>query len=288
MAAMPIAQAIVRNAPPSRLREFAWRWGKWRSKDFVTEFNGIVISGNTLDLIQGYLYWFGVWEPNLTAFITRRMREAPDRTFVDVGANIGYFTALVARLYPQSNVVAIEAFPPTVEKLRSNVRRNALNNVRIIQAAASNAPGRLELFYAGNLNEGGTTSVPGKFKSTAVPVPCELLSNMLTDGEIAAVRLIKIDVEGAESRVIEGLAPILPLLPKDVEVAVEISAGSRESSKFIFDTFTAHRFHAYELENNYEPISYLYPRAPMAPRRLNAIPSKQVDVIFSRLDAECL
>ena len=88
--------------------------------EFTTQANGFVVAGNTSDLIQGYLYWFGVWEPNLTDFIMRRMSDAPNRVFVDVGANIGYFTTLVAKRHPQSSVVSIEAFPPTVEKLRLN------------------------------------------------------------------------------------------------------------------------------------------------------------------------
>lgn len=195
MAAMPAAQAIVRNSPPGRLREWVWRWGKWRSYDFTTRANGVVFSGNTLDLIQGYLYWFGVWEPNLTHFIARRMNEAPDRTFLDVGANIGYYSMLVASRHPQSRVIAIEAFPPIVEKLRKNVEQNALKNIRLISEAASDHAGVLEFYYAGRLNEGGTTSIPGKFRSAAVAVPCRPLSELLTDDEISVMRLMKIDVE---------------------------------------------------------------------------------------------
>lgn len=286
--AMPIAQAIVRNAPPSHLRELVWRWGQWRSKNFVTHANGVIVAGNTLDMIQGYLYWFGVWEPNLTHFIMRRMNEAPDRTFVDVGANIGYFSTLVAKHHPRANVVSIEPFPSIVEKLRSNVKRNALKNVRIVAAAASDVQGTLELFYAGSHNEGKTTSLRGKFQSAALAVPCKPLAELLTDREMASTRLIKIDVEGAESRVIKGLAPKLAALPKDVEVAIEISADSAEDSTFVFDTFMAHGFHAYELENSYDPLSYLYPPAPSKPRRLRSLPSRQTDVVFSRFDDEHL
>jgi len=264
-----------------------WRWGQWRSKNFVTTANGIIVAGNTLDMIQGYLYWFGVWEPNLTHFITRRMDEAPDRTFVDVGANIGYFSALVAKRYPRAHVVSIEPFPLIVEKLRSTVERNALTNVRIVAAAASDAPGTLELFYGGNHNEGKTTSLPGKFKAAALAVPCKPLVELLTDREIASARLIKIDVEGAEPRVLMGLAPKLAALPNDVEVVVEIAAGSADST-FIFDTFIAHGFHAYELENRYDALSYLYPRALSKPRRLKSVPSEQTDVVFSRCDAATL
>jgi FkbM family methyltransferase len=288
LAAMPIAQAFVRFAPPGYFRELVWRWGNWRSKNFVVKANGIIVSGNTLDLIQGYLYWFGVWEPNLTHFIRRRMGEAPGRTFVDVGANIGYFSILVAKNFPRVNVVAIEAFPQIAEKLRSNIRRNALKNVRVVAVAVSDSTGTLELFYAGSLNEGGTTSVRGKFASAAIEVPSQTLSELLTVTEIAAARLIKIDVEGAEPLVIKGLAPKLALLPKDVEVIVEMSADSVENSNSIFDLFGAHGFYAYEIENNYDPLSYLYPHAPTKPRRLTTIPSKHTDVIFSRLDVEFL
>ena len=291
MAAMPFLQTIVRHAPPSRLRLLAWRLGHSplvNPVDFVTKANGFVVAGNTNDLIQGYLYWFGVWEPNLTDFVMRRMSDAPNRVFVDVGANIGYFTTLVAKCCPQSSVVSIEAFPPTVEKLRLNLGRNSVANARIIDVAVSDTEGIVEFFYAGRFNEGATTTVKGRFQSTALPVACKPLSALLTDDEIAAARLIKIDVEGAELRVIHGLVSILPLLPEDCEVIVEISGDSVEGSGFIYDAFAAHGFHAYELENDYDPLSYLYPQAPRRPQRLSAIPKKQTDVVFSRLYIESL
>jgi hypothetical protein len=90
IAAMPVLQAIVRNTPPGRLRLLAWRLGHSPlvdSVDFVTKANGFVVAGNTNDLIQGYLYWFGVWEPNLTDFVIRRMSELPKGVFVGVRAN---------------------------------------------------------------------------------------------------------------------------------------------------------------------------------------------------------
>jgi FkbM family methyltransferase len=277
LAAMPMARIMVKTVPPGPMRERVWRWGRWRSRDFVVEANGIEIAGNTLDLIQGYLYWFGVWEPNLTQFIKRRMSESPDRTFVDVGANIGYFTTLVARHYPRSHVVSIEAFPSIVDKLRSNVKRNALTNVRIVAEAVSDVAGTLELYYAGGLNEGGTTSVRGKHKSPGVQVSCRPLPVMLTDDEMATARLVKIDVEGAESRVVEGLAPKLAMLARDVEFIVEISEGSPKCSEFIFDTFDEHGFCAYELDNDYDPHAYLYPCAPSVPKRLYGRPCHHTD-----------
>lgn len=288
---LPVLRAIVRTSPPGRLKWLAWRLGHSRlvtSVDFITEANGIIVAGNTQDLIQGYLYWFGVWEPNLTDFIVRRMSIAPHRTFVDVGANIGYFTTLVAKHYPLVKVVSIEAFPPTIEKLRVNLELNSVNNVRVIEAAVSDGQGVLELFYGGRFNEGATTTVKGRFNTAAHTVACKPLPELLTDGEIAAMRLAKIDVEGAELSVIKGLAPALALMPKDVEVIVEISGNSKENSKIIFDTFAEYNFNAYEIENDYSPLAYLRSGVPRKPKRLSTIPSKQTDVVFSRLDTDWL
>jgi len=88
--------------------------------------------------------------------------------------------------------------------------------------------------------------------------------------------------------VINGMVSILPLLPEDCEVIVEVSGDSVEGSAFIVDAFAAHGFNAYQIENDYDPLSYLYPQAPGKPQRLSAIPVKQADVVFSRLDIESL
>jgi hypothetical protein len=111
---------------------------------------------------------------------------------------------------------------------------------------------------------------------------------LLTDDEIAAARLMKIDVEGAELRVVNGLVSILPLLPEDCEVIVEISGDSVEGSELIYAAFAAHGFHPYQIENDYDPLSYLYPQAPTKPQRLKAISKQQTDVVFSRLDLDSL
>ena len=150
-----------------------------------------------------------------------------------------------------------------------------MNNDRIIDVAVSDSEGIVEFFYAGSFNEGATTTVKGRFQSTAIPVSCKPLSELLTDDEIAAARLIKIDVEGAELRVINGLVSILPLLPEDCEVIVEISGDSVEGSGLIYAAFAGHGFHAYELENDYDPLSYLYPQAPSKPLRLSTIPKSK-------------
>lgn len=77
--------------------------------DGTTE-EGIHFRCRLPDFIQMYVYLFGMWEPDLVAFLRRRMR--PGDTFIDVGAHIGYVSALASKLVgPRGTVVAIEASP---------------------------------------------------------------------------------------------------------------------------------------------------------------------------------
>lgn len=287
-ALLPVARVLVQHTPSKLIKEWLWlHWG-WRPKSFLIKSNNVLISGDTTDLIQKYVYWFGVWEPNLTQFIRRRMNENPDRTFIDVGANIGYFSTLVAKNYPKAKVVAVEAFPPIVDKLRASVSRNDLKNVRIVAEAASDAVGSLEFFYAGPTNEGATTSTPGRFKTVGVLVSCRPLGELVTPQELIDARLIKIDVEGAEFRVVKGLQPQLALLALDAEVIVEISPDSAEKTTEIFEAFAANGFFPYELENSYESSAYLHRSEVSPPKRIESMPTRQTDIVFSRIDASKL
>ncbi|SCF63177.1 hypothetical protein GA0115259_100393 [Streptomyces sp. MnatMP-M17] len=61
---------------------------------------------DTQDLIQRYIYLFGVWEPHMTRWLRGRLE--PGDTFVDVGANIGYYSVLASQLVGDGvKVVAI-------------------------------------------------------------------------------------------------------------------------------------------------------------------------------------
>ena len=79
--------------------------------------------GHTADLIQRYVYYFGVWEPTISQWFKGYVR--PGDIVVDVGANIGWYTLLAAqRVGPEGQVVAIEASPTIAEHLRANLALN--------------------------------------------------------------------------------------------------------------------------------------------------------------------
>jgi len=130
----------------------------------------------------------------------------------------------------------------------------------------------------------------GNYVFPAITVDGLPLSDILSDSEIKTARIIKIDVEGAEYEVIQGMMSAFARFPRDLEVVVEItpSALGEEKMRWIFEFFERNGFFPYHLENIYEPGYYFSPKKPDRPARIKELPSKQVDVVFSRSDADLL
>ena len=282
---LPLVAFYMRKFPFSAGKLRLFKNFHWRERILPGTTNfGSKMMLRTSDLVQGYIYYFGVWEPNLTAFLTSRFSDSSDRTFVDVGANVGYYTLLASKKSPKGSVVAIEAFPAIHKRLLENIKKNDCANVRALNLAATEVPCVISMYHAGNKNEGATTSMPGKHDTVPVSVDGLPLKDILTEAEIQSVRVIKIDTEGAEFSVLKGLFPLLDRMPKDVEIVVELNpnANSEEEIRFIFDTFQAANYSPYEIFNDYSPESYIYPNSISSLKKIESIPDKQVDVVFSR------
>jgi FkbM family methyltransferase len=270
-------------------------WGPL-TLDGTTE-DGIHFRCRLPDLIPTYLYLFGTWEPDLAAFVRRRLR--PGDTFVDVGANIGCITALASRLVgPRGTVVAIEPSPAIIAALQETVARNDLMNVRIVAAAVSDRDHDLPLFAGPTSNVGKTSTVAhrGSLREQG-RVRAAPLGSLVTHEQLAAARLIKIDVEGAEDRALAGMVASVDALAPDAELLVELSPqwwsdpGLRPVD--VLRPFLDRGFHVYQLPNDYRAWRYLWPRDVEAPRRLRdlAVLNRRVarlDLVLSRSDADAL
>ncbi|MFE2583687.1 FkbM family methyltransferase [Streptomyces sp. NPDC059378] len=256
--------------------------------------SGARFAVDTRDLIQRYLYLFGVWEPHLTSWLRRRLR--PGDCFVDVGANVGVFSVLASQLVGDTGrVVAIEASPDFHRRLSQQCRLNGCRNVRAVNAAVSDGHRTLTFVLASSANTGANSIVPydGPAEST-FDIAARPLPELLEPAEIAAARVVKIDVEGAEGSVVRGLAPLLDRLRPDAEICVEVTpermARLGDSPAELLRTMTDAGFHVYRLANDYAAESY--PAAlggtPGVAVRLRGPVTAESDLIFSRVDAETL
>ena len=247
------------------------------------------------DLIQMYLFVFGVWEPDLAAFIRARLNPAD--VFIDVGANIGFDSLLASRAVGDGGrVVAFEASPMVFDRLRETLRLNGSpTNVRAINKAVAAERGTLNIYAGPQHNVGLTTTVQRGDMPQVASVEAAPLGDLLEHDELPRVRLIKIDVEGGEVAVLAGLAACIDQFPREVEIAVELSPlwwGDRtRTSRDVLQPFVDRGFRIYTIPNNYWPWRYLWPRDVGRPRRLRdesilTKPIKRLDVILSRQDTE--
>jgi FkbM family methyltransferase len=150
----------------------------------------------------------GLYELDTARLIHRLLKSGS--WFVDVGANLGYFTLLAAKwTSPAGRVDAFEPDPINRQRLEQHLHENALGDrVRIYPIAASSQAGEVQLIHpqTAGTNHGMASfykSLTGEGETFTVPTA---RLDQVLDG---VPDLIKIDVEGAELSVIEGLQKIL-------------------------------------------------------------------------------
>jgi FkbM family methyltransferase len=149
----------------------------------------------------------GFYELELSRKITAHARELRGAWMVDVGANYGYFALLWAAVSPEHHVIAFEASPRNHAPLRENARLNGLEGqIEVREFAVGRKPGTLEFSLGGDEQTGwGSFATAGAAQTTRVPV-------VTLDDELPpdpAIDLLKIDVEGADTWVLQGARRLL-------------------------------------------------------------------------------
>jgi len=167
---------------------------------------GLQIHSYKRDALGRGLYRRGCHEPGLTKLLLTRFADATGSNFIDVGANIGYFSCLMSKLAgPTGRVLAIEPEPNNLKLLKDNVRINHLTNVEIHACASGAREGTAKLGLYKSINRGRHSMVDLDMKSI-IEVPVRKLDDLTReygDGP-NAWSLVKIDVEGYEAFVIDG------------------------------------------------------------------------------------
>jgi len=137
---------------------------------------------------------------------------------VDLGANIGYFTLLAARLIGEKGkVFAFEPEPKNFGYLIKNIKLNDYNNIVAVQKAVSDHSGKTKLFICPYDSGHHTINQPSGIKAYSrqklseiafIEVETVTLDEYLKD-KVDRVDVVKIDVEGAEALVIFGMRETL-------------------------------------------------------------------------------
>lgn len=131
-----------------------------------------------------------------------------DDVFFDIGANVGMYTCFVAAVLSRDRVFAFEPHPANVSGLASNLELNGLS-AQIQQCALSTQDGEVDLAVSNSEVGVGTHSATADPDGETVTVPSRRGDTLVQEGEIRQPSVVKIDVEGAEYDVIQGLRETL-------------------------------------------------------------------------------
>jgi FkbM family methyltransferase len=132
--------------------------------------------------------------------------------FLDVGANIGWFSIIGARLVGASGkVYAVEPEPENLGLLHKNIALNACDNVDVIAAAAGERQLMARL-YKSNDNQGDHRLELTSDRADWIDVPVQTLDDVLS-GETRPVGVVKMDTQGSEVAALRGMKCILERSP---------------------------------------------------------------------------
>lgn len=141
-------------------------------------------------------------EPEIVHVMSRVLREGD--VAIDGGANVGYFTLIMSRYVgPTGLVFAVEPTPMNIKKLEHNLANNAIRNVRVVKAPLYSNIQELTLHMCHDTGSNSVTpfaEAVGKMRMVSTTIDA-LVGQPETEMH---PRLIKLDVEGCESKALLG------------------------------------------------------------------------------------
>jgi FkbM family methyltransferase len=149
-------------------------------------------------------YARGTYEPSIEKAMVSSL--APGSVFYDVGAHIGVFSLLAARIVGESGAVfAFEADPDNAARIKEHASRNGFGQIHVVPRAVWSSPGKLKFERASlssSRNQGAIAHDPQLRRENMIEVDAVSLDSF--SREHLEPTLIKIDIEGGESAALRG------------------------------------------------------------------------------------
>lgn len=187
----------------------------------VGEGKTIRLACNPTSYLAKVLFWQGVegFEYNLVRVFVELIRHA--RVFLDVGANIGYYSLLAKAFNPEVAVYSFEPLPSAFHYLEKNLRLNGWEDAVPMQVALSDQTGTARFYASRNpkyvdvehhLTSTGALDRQQAARSAIIEsfeVPTETMDYFIAARGLATVDLVKLDTEASEHLVLAGAHQML-------------------------------------------------------------------------------
>ncbi len=176
------------------------------------------------------IVFYGNFEPAETACLARAIR--PEDTCFDVGANVGYFTLLMAQLAFNGRVHAFEPLALNVALIQASLELSGYSNVVVSQIAVGDRSGLVSFSQSADSAFSSLRDTGRKPVKRQISVPMTSLDEYVQDNSVNRVDILKVDVEGAEALVVSGSTKLL----RDAErrprlIMLELSSKNLQAFK---------------------------------------------------------
>jgi FkbM family methyltransferase len=228
------------------------------------------------EVVARQILRYGFYEEGLTRMLLALLR--PGMTFVDVGAHVGYYSLLASHVVGQhGRVLSFEPMPATFDLLKRNTSH--CQNVRLHQAAVFSYSGTLELSDHG-LEFSAFASFTKPRLRRDVPAPTLIVARSVKLDDVldefgGAPLFVKIDVESAESHVLDGMGRVMDRRRPVISMEVgDFDLPDVPSSRELIDTITSRGYRVFEYGTPAEPLRVHEPRARYGYDNLVFIPTR--------------
>ena len=196
-------------------RKFLYRQlrrnGKTPDYAFSKDFYGLEYKGNLNNNIDANVFFYGAFEKPLLFFLRDTLNalktETPKAIFMDIGANVGHHSIFLSKF--ASQVLAFEPYPKVNIQFKQQIAHNNISNIQIFENGLSDRRETLNYYAPTGNNEGIGSfdeSSIGKGNTSYGQLELQEGDQVIESDSWKNIKLIKIDVEGFEKKVIKGLS----------------------------------------------------------------------------------
>ena len=201
--------------------------------------------------------YFGTFQPIISETLKKYLKKGD--TFIDAGANIGYFSFVASQLVgKQGQVHSFEPVPEYFLKLDNFAKINKNYSIKANQIGLGDRAQTAEIFIKGGTDIGNNTFFPELLdkekSSSSAKVPVIRLDEYIKNNNLKNIKLIKIDVEGFELSVLKGLQNYFEQGNRPVIVCEIVPEVYKNGVKEIFDYMGQFSYQAYDVLNTNKKI----------------------------------
>ena len=245
-------------------RKFLYRQlrrnGKTPDYAFSKDFYGLKYKGNLNNNIDANVFFYGAFEKPLLFFLRDTLNalitETPKAIFMDIGANVGHHSIFLSKF--ASQVLAFEPYPKVNMQFKQQIADNKISNIQIFENGLSDRRETLNYYAPTGNNEGIGSfdeSSIGKGNTSYGKLELQEGDQVIESDSWKNIKLIKIDVEGFEKKVIKGLSRTIeeerPVIVCEITYGQQLSFVSiEELSSYLPQNYEILTFNTRKLDGS--------------------------------------